>query len=264
MKRKKQSQPKISPTALAAELGCSRQLVSRLLRQGHSRDAIIQRVTARKAREAELAAGRAAAVPFVNGHAAAAGVPPYAVSQATKEFHLSRLREIEAGIKGRDLLRVEPLRRICFGALHYLTKHISYLPDEMSAEFGQACGRALRQRINYILAVGQQITAKACAAYGIALPPEEPPRPPSPELAYYQQYVPGSMAGEVEAVNKVHQIGTPEWTRLHPSIGFQESFQISRKKRQWDADMAALLARRSEWDLPPETPVEPPPGDDAA
>ena len=98
----------------------------------------------------------------------------------------------------------------------------------------------------------------------IHLPPEPPPAPMPPQLPYYQRYERGSTTGEVENTTRVEQIGTVEWMMLHPSIDLQASFKISAKKKQWDAEMAALLNRRGEWDLPPEPQPLKPLEDDAA
>jgi hypothetical protein len=66
--------------------------------------------------------------------------------------------------------------------------------------------------------------------------------------------------GVIERVPIEDFIGSETWRRRHPHITFQEEFKLIATKREWDAEMAALLDRRSTWDLPDEEVVgdEPP------
>jgi hypothetical protein len=258
---------KDSPAEVAKAAGCTRQLAHRLLARGMTRDQIIERVRETKARKEALAEvpkktlDQNSGPGFtygVNGHAAImAGIPSYAESQSLKEWHLAQLRGIEVQSKRRDLLPIEPILSICFSGLRFMRQRLSALPDELGVEFGRTLAKVLSQRLEHIFREARRVNEQECRKHGIVLPAEPPPAPMPPQLPYYQRYEKGSTTGEVENTTAVEQIGTPEWMALHPSIGFQESFQISAKKKQWDAEMAALLNRRREWDLPPEPPVEP-------
>jgi hypothetical protein len=256
MKRKPSAKKKvgIGPTAVAKAAGWSKGLAHRLLARGLSPEQIIERVAEDKRRKQALADGR------VNGHAATAGIPSFVESQTLKEWHLAQLRGIEVQSKRRDLLPLEPWLSVCFSGLRFIRQRLSALPDELGVEFGRTLAKVLHQRLEHIFTEARRVNEQECAKHGIVLPPEPPPPPVSPLLPYYQRYERGSTTGELENTSGVEQIGTPEWLALHPSVSFQESFQISARKKQWDGEMAALLNRRHEWDLPPEPPpVDPPP-----
>jgi hypothetical protein len=87
--------------------------------------------------------------------------------------------------------------------------------------------------------------------------PELPPPPPSQILAYYRSYVKDSRTGELENISAAGQIGSWEWRRDHPSRA-RDWFRLQQAKARWDEDMARLLVRRAEWDLPPEAAATPP------
>ena len=255
---------KESPTEVAAAAGCSKGLAHRLLARGMTRAAIIERVAEDRRRKAALAAVPKKKLPQVsaeaftngaNGHAALTGIPSYSESQSLKEWHLAELRGIEVQSKRRDLLPIEPLLSVCFSGLRFMKQRLMALPDELGYEFGNTLAKVLTQRLAHIFAETRRVNELECLKRGVILPPEPPPPPRSATLAYYQQYESGSTTGELENTTAVEQIGTPEWLALHPGIGFQESFKVSAKKRAWDAQMAALLNSRSEWDLPPEAPT---------
>jgi hypothetical protein len=246
--------PKDTPTSVAKAAGCSRQLADRLLRRGMTRAAIIERME--RQREAEAARGK------VNGHAAGiASVPPFTESQARKEFHLAELRALEVAVKRGELVRLEPLRSICYSSVKYLSVRFSSLPDELRHEFGPELARVLQDRIRHYFSEAAQLYRHECTKRGMRVAPAEPPPPPHEILAYYQRYMKDSTTGEVENVSAAQQVGSYEWRRDHPSRA-KDWFRIQQLKVAWDAEMAALLARRSEWDISPE-PVPVPP-DEAA
>jgi hypothetical protein len=132
MARKKS--PKHSPAAVAEAAGCSPSLAHRLLTRGMTREQIVARCEQR--RKAEAARRK------VNGHAAnVTTIPPFAISQAKKEFALAELRGLEVEIKRGTLVRLEPLRSVCFAAAQYLSVRFSSLPDELRQEFGPQFGQ---------------------------------------------------------------------------------------------------------------------------
>jgi hypothetical protein len=95
-----------------------------------------------------------------------------------------------------------------------------------------------------------------CKKYAISMP-AAPPVPTRSQLAYYERFVRDSRTGETETIPLSERIDSPEWMAAHPSVTFEQGFVILAAKRRWDEDMLALLRRRTEWDLPPEVPVEP-------
>jgi hypothetical protein len=206
-----------------------------------SRAAIIERCAQR--RDAEAAAGKVASI---------ADVPPFAESQRLKEHHLATLRGLEVRRRKGELLPVEPWRSVVGGAMDILRVRFQALPDELINEIGSANTEMLRRKIAHIFSEARRHIVSTYAKYGVALPPKEPPRPLE-LLADYQQY---TVDGEVVNVPRAAQINSYEWAQLHPSRN-KDWFKLVQKKRQWDADMSALLARRSEWDLPPEVPAPP-------
>ena len=204
-------------------------------------------------RESEMLAGLPATP--VNGHA----VPSYAESQAIKEYHLSELRGIEVEIKRRQLFPIEPLRAILFAGAHYLQNRLGSLPGELSGQLGPELTKLLHFHIAAAFNEARRVVCWESVRHGISPPPDPPPAPLRKRLAYYEQFIRNSRAGEIESVDAAQQIGSVEWLRLHPSVSFQESFKYSALKKEWDARMSQLLAERSSWDLPPELPEEPPP-----
>jgi hypothetical protein len=234
---------------VAKAAGCSKALASRLLSRGLTRAEIVARCELRRESEAARSPGSK-----VNGHAGnVTTIPPYAVSQALKEHHLAALRGLEVRRKRGELLPVEPWRSVVGGAMDILRVRFQALPDELITEIGRENTEMLRRKIAHIFAEARRHIVNTYAKYGVALPPKEPPRPLE-LLADYQQY---TVDGEVVNVPRSAQINSYEWAQLHPSR--KDWFALVQKKRQWDADMAALIARRSEWDIPPEVPAPPEP-----
>jgi hypothetical protein len=140
---------------------------------------------------------------------------------------------------------------------YVLRRVFEALPGELETEFGAALKETLRRRIAHAFAAAERMSQQAAAFHRVSLPAKPAPEPPEPVLAYYRQYVLGSTSGETEVVSGEEQIGTPEWLRLHPSVSFEQSFEISRRKKEWDGRMAELLRERPEWDLPAEVIVSP-------
>ena len=102
---------------------------------------------------------------------------------------------------------------------------------------------------------GEQSRASA-RRHGLPTPPPIMPSPPPAQLAYFRRYVRGLMDGSMERKPTEADIMSHEWRRLHPGIGDQESFRLHRLEQEWNADMAALLRRRAEWDIPPEVELD--------
>jgi hypothetical protein len=167
---KRKTKPKVSPTAVAREASCSRQLVSRLLARGFSKQQIIDRVREQRERKAVLEQGLLAAGK-ANGHASA--IPSYAESQAVKEYHLAELRGIEVQIRRRQLYPLEPLRSICLTALNHLRARFGALPDELAQEFGREHAEILRTRIVAIFDEAGRVAQRECEKYGAPWPKDD-------------------------------------------------------------------------------------------
>jgi hypothetical protein len=263
-RKSKKTGQKPNATVLATKAGCSRQLVSRLLARGFSGQQICARIKENKVREAARAArsNAQAKIPANGFPALPVPVPPFAQSEAIKEHALSELRLLELQRRRGELLPLQPLRAISVTVAHFQRDVLWRWPDELSQELsmrpGDEIADVLRRHIEALFHASSALFEAECRKYNIRLPPEPPPRPVSSRLPYFEQYIAGSTSGKKEHISGVKEIGTPQWMAAHPSVDIQQSFQILASKRQWDADMAALLNRRSEWDLPPE-PVEPPP-----
>lgn len=241
---------KDTATSIAREAGCSRQLVTRLLNRGMTRSEIVERMRLRRETEAAKAEGRP-----TNGHAAALdGIPPFFVSQARREYHQAELKSLEVAERRHMLMKLEPVQAVASAALFTLHNLFAALPEEVSGEFGHAHAQTLRRRIAHIFSEAQRTAEWVCARYGVPPPSKEPPPPPPELLADYRRYVRGSMTGETECVGALERLGSFEWRQAHPSVA-DRWFDILQLKREWDADMARLLARRAEWDLPPEPAV---------
>jgi hypothetical protein len=237
---KKPKRRAAGPTEIARLAGVSKQLASKKLRQGKTPAQIIA-----EAEAARSAAGKVASI---------ADVPPFAESQRLKEYHLATLRGLEVRKRRGELLEVEPWRSLVGGAMDILRVRFQALPDEVINEIGRENTEMLRRRIKHIFAEARRHMAATYARYGVVLPPRPPSKPPE-LLADYQQYTDD---GEIVDVPVPARINSYEWGQLHPSRS-KDWFKLVQMKRQWDADMSALLARRSEWDLPPEVPAPPEP-----
>jgi hypothetical protein len=252
---------KDTPTSVAQAAGCSRQLADRLLRRGMTRAAIIERCARRREAEggrgkkktldqnsdpgfSEAAAGKVASIT---------DVPPFAESQRLKEHHLATLRGLEVRRRKGELLPVEPWRSVVGGAMDILRVRFQALPDELINQIGRENTEMLHRRIRHIFDEARRHMAATYARYGVTLPPKSPKKPPE-LLADYQQY---TADGDVVNVPRSAQVNSYEWGQLHPSR--KDWFKLMAKKRQWDTEMAALIVRRSEWDLPPEVPAPPEP-----
>jgi hypothetical protein len=279
--KKKKSPPKqtAKPThaELAAQLGCSRSLITKLYGRGYSTREIITRVNAQREKaEARAAQANRPSTERVNGHAAnghdpaefpTVPVPPFAESERRKEFFLSEIRRAEAAKLHSQLFPIEPLRSILFAATHYLKTRLRDLPGELADELGPELTKTLRAKIHAVCDEAARVLNLECEHYGV----EPPPPAPAPEvrerLSYYERFVKNSRTGEIETIPLDERIDSAEWRRLHPSVTFEQGFEILRKKREWDLRMSQLLVERSSWDLPNELgdePPEPPPEPDAA
>jgi hypothetical protein len=266
MKSKPPKKP--SPTEVAKAAGCSKGLASRLLTRGMTPEQIILRMEERRARElARLADAESA----VNGRTNGAAMdfptiplpeeprfPPFAESEKRKEFYLSKIRELQAQKLHGQLFPLEPLRSVVFTSTHFLSNRLRDLPDELADQLGAENAKLLRIRIHAIFDEARRVLAWECQRHGLPVPPDPPP-PIRRRLAYYERFIRDSRAGEIETIPINERIDSPEWTRLHPSVTFEQGFEILRKKRQWDQDYLDLMRRRSEWDLPSELPDPPPP-----
>jgi hypothetical protein len=267
MRSKPKKKQPITATAIAQKAGCSRQLASRLLARGFSEAQIIARVKERKAREAARApAGRNglrnSTVPkHVNGFPTLSGVPPFAESEARKEAHLAELRGLEVARQKGELFPLQPFMAITVGILRFQRDLIWLLPSETAQELAnrteQEIVPILHRHLEHMFHAIESFAEGECRKYAITLP-AAPPVPTRSQLAYYERYRADSRSGEIEVIPLSERIDSEEWRAAHPSVTFEQGFVILRKKREWDAAMGALLAKRSEWDLPPEVPVEPP------
>jgi hypothetical protein len=264
-KKRKKSTETPNVTALATRAGCSRTLVLRLLRRGLTEQQIVARIAENKRRKAELDLPTTP-VAAVNGHAANGNLLTFTEAQTLKENHLAALRGLQVARAQGAVYPLQPLRAITLTVANFqrdvLWRWPGELAPELSMRSGDEIAEALRRHIESLFHASSALFEAECSKYNIKLPPELPPRPVPSKLPYFEQYVAGSKTGDREHIHGVKEIGTPEWMQAHPSVGVQESFQILARKRRWDADMAALLNRRSEWDLPPEPeppePEEPP------
>jgi hypothetical protein len=272
--KKKKSPPKQATThaELADRLGCSRSLVTKLYGRGYSTSEIITRVNAQRAKaearalqvnrpSTERVNGR------VNGHTnghdpdefPTIPVPSFAESEKRKEYYLSEIRRAEAARLHAQLFPIQPLLSIVFAGAHHLKRRIQDLPGELSDELGPALTEMLRLKISAIFAEAQRITNWECLHHGAEPPPPAPPEPIRARLSYYERYLKNSRTGEIEIVPPGERMEDKRWMHEHPSVTEEQWFALKQKKAAWDAEMGALLARRSEWDLPSELPDEPPP-----
>jgi hypothetical protein len=262
-RKSKKTGQKPNATALATKAGCSRQLVSRLLARGLSEQQIIDRTRERKAREVARSRGAG----HVNGHTngldlgefPTVPVPPFAVSEAKKEHHLAEIRGLQAAKLRGQVFPIEPIRSIVFAATHFLVNRLRDLPDELTDELGPALTKLLRVRLYALVEEAHRVLCWECQRHGAPPPPPAPPEPVRQRLAYYERYIRDSRLGEIEVIPINERMESAEWQRQHPSVSFEQWFEIKRKKAAWDQAMGELLARRVEWDLPSELPDEPPP-----
>jgi hypothetical protein len=247
----------------------------RLLRRGLDAEAIVQRAEERRARLAMRTEGVTTAVNGgVNGHAdgetngfPVIPIPPFSQSEAKKEFHLAELRALEVARQKGELVAIQPFRAITDSVLKFQRDCIALWPTDLAHDLTMRtqaeCAELLRRRVEHLFHSTAAFLEAECKKYGIILPPP-PPERPRLRLAYYERYVRDSRTGQIETIPREEDIDSERWRLQHPSITFQQSFEILRKKREWDAAMGELLARRVEWDLAPEVVevVEPPPSDD--
>jgi hypothetical protein len=260
---------KLSPTALATELGVSRQTVWHALKSGATVSEIRQRaahwhaiVEARqhpgKRTDKAVDAIVNGAVDRGNGHAADnSGIPAYTVSQAKKEAMLASLRELEVESKRGELAPVAKMQGWVVESIAFERKHTWTLPT-LLRERGHATAGDLAERlVRRIFGDSDAFMRRRASHYGLRLPPPLPPPPPAERLPSYLQYARDSISGETGVIPPGERLGSAEWRLAHPSIGIQEEFAIMAKKRAWDKAMGELLNTRSTWDLPPEHPATP-------
>jgi hypothetical protein len=153
MTRKAKTSGANGPSAaqVGRDAGCSRVLAARLLKRGFTPAQIVERVAERKRREA---AKRSAPL---NGHAAdaLAGYPSFAASQAKKEFHLARLRELQADAVARAMISRTEAKTWLTHVLVPLSHALRRLPGEVAPELENQpvaeVERALSLRIEAIL-----------------------------------------------------------------------------------------------------------------
>jgi len=251
--KRKSIDKKRGPSAIARKAGVSRQLASRKLKQGKTPKAIIEEAVFEREKRTGRTEARAAALK-VNGHDAGHAIPPFTDSQAAKEYWLSRNRELEYKTRCGQLAEVETIQRWDGDVLSFLLNAVERWPEWAGDKFGRdgdKFGRDLEVWLNREVrklyeSVEQYRRARA-RHYRIRLPPPLPPSPPPEDLAYYQRYV---RTGEIEQNPQEAQIGSYEWSQKHPNIDVQAMFKLRAKQRAWNKDMAQLLARRAEWDLP--------------
>jgi hypothetical protein len=272
-KSKKKQPEAINATAIAARAGCSRQLVSRLLARGFDERRIVERIAERKARES--ARNKAATVVSsapppsysgpVNGFPAPHGYPPFAESEAKKEAHLAELRGLEVAKAKGELFPLQPLMAITVGILRFQRDLLWLLPHEAGQELSMRTepevASILHRHLEHMFHAVEAFAEGECRKYAVAMP-AAPPAPTRSQLAYYERYRRDSRDGEIEVIPVCERIDSKEWMAAHPSVTFEQGFVILRKKKEWDKAMGELLAKRSEWDLPVEAPVEPSPLED--
>ena len=261
MKAKKPAK-KAGPSEVAREAKCSKSQAHKLLKRGLSKPEIVARAEERRKREAERAARGNG---YVNGHdpteLPTVPVPPFAESEARKEFHLASIRELQASKLRGTVLPMEPWRSVMFASTRFLSNRLRDLPDELTDELGPALTKLLRIRIDAIFAESRRVMTWECQRCGVPPPPVDAPEPVRRRLAYYERFLRDSRDGEIEVIPVSERIDSKEWRDAHPSISFERAFGILAAKRRWDEDMLALLRRRAEWDLPSEIPEPPPPED---
>ena len=264
MKAKKPAK-KAGPTAVSKAAGCSKSQAHKLLKRGLSKPEIVERTEERRKREAERAARNGG---YVNGHdpteLPTVPIPPFAESEAKKEHHLASIRELQAAKLRGTVLPMEPWRSVIFASTRFLTNRLRDLPAELADELGAALTKLLRIRIDAIFEESRRVLVWECQRCGVPPPPVDAAPEVRKRLSYYERYLRDSRNGDIEVIPVNERLESAEWQRQHPSIGEQEWFAIKRRKALWDHDMAALLLRRREWDLPSELPEAPPPEDKAA
>lgn len=251
--------------ALAERLGVSRQLVGKLFSRGYSVAQIEARIQLRRVKEEPRSGAAATINGHTNGHdpldlptVPVPVMPPFAESEARKEYFLSEIRELQAAKLRGQALPVEPLRSVVFYASHFLTNRLRDLPDELMDQLGPENTKLLRIRIHTIFDEARRVLAWEHQRAGLPVSPE-PPQPVRKRLAYYERFIDDSRTGEIETIPTNERIDSPEWQAQHPSVSFEEGFRILAAKRRWDEDMLLLLRRRAEWDLPNELPEPVPP-----
>jgi hypothetical protein len=273
-KSKKKQPEAVNATAIAKRAGCSRQLVSRLLARGFDERRIVERIAERKARESARNGGATVvngAPPSysgpVNGFPAPHGWPPFAESEAKKEAHLAELRGLEVAKAKGELFPLQPLMAITVGILRFQRDLLWLLPHEAGQELSMRTepevASILHRHLEHMFHAVEAFAEAECKKYAIAMP-AAPPTPTRSQLAYYERYRRDGRDGEIEAIPLCERIDSKEWMAAHPSVTFEDGFVILRKKREWDKAMTELLAKRCEWDLPPEVLPLKPPEDDAA
>jgi hypothetical protein len=273
MKRPKKQRTE-SARAMATRLKCSRQLIDRLRRRGHSDVEIAARVRERQAREAAKlepvlpADLPALSVPTVDGHGNN-GFPTFASSQREKEYWLCQLRAHQVQLAKADALPVEPWRALTTQVVRFQCDCLRRWPEDVAGEIAMRpqheCAEVLRVRVEHLFRSTESYLEAECRKYNIRLGPP-PPDEPRLRLAYYERYARDSKCGAVEVIPVDERFESAEWYRKHPSIANdpQKWFAVKRAKAKWDEEMAQLLKRRVEWDLPDEEvvgdeqPEEPP------
>lgn len=261
----------VSAAEVGRRAGCSKQLASRLLKRGFSPDEIVQRIKSNKEAAVAKSSNGSPGIPLLDLPALpVADGPSFAAAQLRKELALAQLREIEIAERRRTLIPVSYVKHwnsvFLIDGRQILEQGPSELQDRLAAESSpMKCKEILTSWIDRVSERFERLRSMweppfapkvGGEAQGEPAIPVPPPAPPGPQdrLADYQQYVEGSESGELEPIPMSQRIASVEWLQEHPSFDLQGAFRILAKKRQWDADMAALLRRRGEWDLAPEPP----------
>jgi hypothetical protein len=173
-----------------------------------------------------------------------------AESIARKESALASLRETELRQKRGSLAEVGPIMGWVADVVMFLRDRVRAWPALLGVEHGRGAEQLAEREVKRLLKDVEKHWRARARYHGIGLPPPLPPPPPPSRLPSYEQYVAGSVDGEREPIPPGERLGSLEWRALHPAVSDQQMFELMKRKRAWDADMAALLARRHAWDIP--------------
>ena len=184
-----------------------------------------------------------------NNHAdadadATSDIPAYTTSLAKKEASIAGIRALELEMKRGELAPVRKIQSWVAEAIAFERTH-TWAMCSVLEERGHGAAAKLAQRLLVkVFHDADDHMRRRASHYGIALPPPIPPPPAPSELPAYIRYMKDTIDGRTEEIPFEARILSAEWRQLHPSVDVQGEFKIMQLKRQWDADMAALLNRR--------------------
>lgn len=259
----------VGVAALAREVGLSSPSVTVKLQRGMTPDDIRAE---QAAKHPKLARGKQRNKGKERAGAAgsAAGSKPVLIrddaqpkslleERARKEFHLANEHQIKVALMRGDLAPTRDIQGWVIETASHLLQQLSVLPsllcDQLAGQSPFEVSRVLEHAFRSLVKDAGEHSRASARRHGLPTPPRIVPSPPPSELVYYRRYARDAIDGKLENNPVAAQLGSYEWRQRHPSVGDQENFELMRKEKRWNADMAALLRRRAEWDLPSE--VEP-------